>query len=44
MLRLGRFLMYFAGTVLLAFKSASIMVQSQVIVLLEDFSAWNEIN
>ena len=41
MLRLGTFQLTFAGTILLAFKSPSIMVQGQATVLQEDSGASN---
>ena len=39
MLQLGTFQLYFAGTILLAFKWASILVQVQATVLLEDYGS-----
>ena len=42
--RLGMFQLYFVGTILLAFKTASIMVQCQETVLLEDFVVWNGVH
>ena len=43
-LRLGTFQLYFAGTPLMVFNRASIMVQGRAMVLPEDSGIWNGVH